>query len=195
MKFCSKCGKELNDEAVVCMGCGCPVETVLTCEDIIPKKPLQPVPIFAICGFALIGLGVITSFLAFLMMFVVTFMGALLGCLAPVMFIAGLVMSIISCVKEKGTASKISLIVSIIGTAISVIFAVGLVIITVWAIISALITILIVPVISLLVGSVGVISTLLGLLLSLFENIEFLAGIYEEIEPFLTILLSLFGYF
>jgi len=25
MKFCSKCGKELMDEAVVCPGCGCPV--------------------------------------------------------------------------------------------------------------------------------------------------------------------------
>ena len=24
--FCSKCGKEINDEAVVCVHCGCPVE-------------------------------------------------------------------------------------------------------------------------------------------------------------------------
>lgn len=23
MKFCAKCGKEINDEAVVCPGCGC----------------------------------------------------------------------------------------------------------------------------------------------------------------------------
>lgn len=28
MKFCTKCGKELSDEAVICTGCGCPVETV-----------------------------------------------------------------------------------------------------------------------------------------------------------------------
>lgn len=28
MKYCSKCGKELFDEAVICPGCGCPVETV-----------------------------------------------------------------------------------------------------------------------------------------------------------------------
>lgn len=27
MKYCQKCGKELYDEAVVCPGCGCPVET------------------------------------------------------------------------------------------------------------------------------------------------------------------------
>ena len=26
MKYCQKCGKELADEAVVCVGCGCPVE-------------------------------------------------------------------------------------------------------------------------------------------------------------------------
>ena len=26
MKFCSKCGKELFDESVICPGCGCPVE-------------------------------------------------------------------------------------------------------------------------------------------------------------------------
>ena len=28
MKFCSKCGKELVDEAVVCTHCGCAVATV-----------------------------------------------------------------------------------------------------------------------------------------------------------------------
>lgn len=27
MKYCQKCGKELYDEAVICPGCGCPVET------------------------------------------------------------------------------------------------------------------------------------------------------------------------
>jgi len=33
MKFCEKCGKELLDEAVICVGCGCPVEIIDT------KKP------------------------------------------------------------------------------------------------------------------------------------------------------------
>lgn len=32
MKFCSKCGKELFDEAVICPGCGCPV--------VAPKPPV-----------------------------------------------------------------------------------------------------------------------------------------------------------
>ena len=27
MKFCTKCGKELNDEAVICVGCGCAVKS------------------------------------------------------------------------------------------------------------------------------------------------------------------------
>ena len=27
MKFCSKCGKEIHDEAVVCTGCGCSIES------------------------------------------------------------------------------------------------------------------------------------------------------------------------
>ena len=26
MKFCSKCGKEIHDEAVICVHCGCSVE-------------------------------------------------------------------------------------------------------------------------------------------------------------------------
>ena len=28
MKFCSHCGKEIADEAVVCVGCGCSTENV-----------------------------------------------------------------------------------------------------------------------------------------------------------------------
>jgi len=27
MKYCAKCGKELVDEAVVCIGCGCAIES------------------------------------------------------------------------------------------------------------------------------------------------------------------------
>lgn len=38
MKFCEKCGKELMDEAVVCVGCGCPVNTTPA------QQPYQPAP-------------------------------------------------------------------------------------------------------------------------------------------------------
>ena len=30
MKFCSHCGKEIVEEAVICPGCGCPVESKKT---------------------------------------------------------------------------------------------------------------------------------------------------------------------
>ena len=31
--FCNKCGKELNNEAVVCVGCGCAVNVSKTEKD------------------------------------------------------------------------------------------------------------------------------------------------------------------
>ena len=34
MKFCSKCGKEINEDAVICVNCGCKVESSTE------KKPL-----------------------------------------------------------------------------------------------------------------------------------------------------------
>ena len=34
MKYCPKCGKQLMDDAVVCIGCGCSVSRV--------KKPAEP---------------------------------------------------------------------------------------------------------------------------------------------------------
>ena len=33
MKYCSKCGKEIMDEAVVCPNCGCAQETVKNAND------------------------------------------------------------------------------------------------------------------------------------------------------------------
>ena len=27
MKFCSKCGKEIHDDSIICPGCGCSVES------------------------------------------------------------------------------------------------------------------------------------------------------------------------
>ena len=35
MKYCSKCGKELADEAVVCVGCGFPVNTAASKQSMI----------------------------------------------------------------------------------------------------------------------------------------------------------------
>ena len=38
MKFCQKCGKELMDEAVICVGCGCPVSQTANIQPATPKK-------------------------------------------------------------------------------------------------------------------------------------------------------------
>ena len=48
--FCSKCGKEIMSEAVVCPGCGCPV-----------KKPFSPAWGY-IMGFLFPIIGIILSF-------------------------------------------------------------------------------------------------------------------------------------
>ncbi|MBQ8324456.1 MAG: hypothetical protein IJY89_01360 [Clostridia bacterium] len=37
MKYCSKCGKELFDEAVICVGCGCPVKSAATKNETDPE--------------------------------------------------------------------------------------------------------------------------------------------------------------
>ncbi len=41
MKFCSKCGKELVDEAVVCVGCGCPVDSKQQTSQQYPQSNQQ----------------------------------------------------------------------------------------------------------------------------------------------------------
>ena len=41
MKYCSKCGKELFDEAVICTGCGCPVESNNKASQNSKKKKLN----------------------------------------------------------------------------------------------------------------------------------------------------------
>ena len=54
MKFCSKCGKEIMDEAVVCPHCGCSVKS----ESQITKEDDAPSILFALLGFfiPLVGL-------------------------------------------------------------------------------------------------------------------------------------------
>ena len=47
MKYCSKCGKELFDEAVICVNCGCAVESSAS----LPNKKDAPNTGFAFLGF------------------------------------------------------------------------------------------------------------------------------------------------
>ena len=68
MKFCSHCGKELMDEAVVCPGCGCPVQTDKkggfikeSEEDRIQRKKKQKK--IAIIAIAILLYGALLAFL------------------------------------------------------------------------------------------------------------------------------------
>ena len=61
MKFCSKCGKELVDEAVVCTGCGCAIESVSKKEEDSNKELGYgglgvAAQVFAIIGTVVLGL-------------------------------------------------------------------------------------------------------------------------------------------
>ena len=41
MKYCSKCGRELLDEAIVCPGCGCAVSNANQASDANSSTPVQ----------------------------------------------------------------------------------------------------------------------------------------------------------
>lgn len=50
MKYCSKCGKELVDEAVICTGCGCAVEAPKKAKD-INASPKSRLVVLLLCIF------------------------------------------------------------------------------------------------------------------------------------------------
>lgn len=41
MKYCSKCGTELFDDAVICLKCGCPAESNIQFSPQAPTYPVQ----------------------------------------------------------------------------------------------------------------------------------------------------------
>lgn len=61
MKFCEKCGKELADDAVVCMGCGCAVVPVVESVTEVPKGPFHSKK--SVIATVLGGIGVVLPFL------------------------------------------------------------------------------------------------------------------------------------
>lgn len=76
MKFCSKCGKELMDEAVVCTGCGCATGTTAPRQTTVQHSEfykavqqftaqVQPVYILSIISIVLcLGIGIIFAIIA-----------------------------------------------------------------------------------------------------------------------------------
>lgn len=61
MKYCSKCGKELMDEAVICVGCGCPVNSTpsVNTQKTQPAETSGMVTGAIICAFLLPIVGLI----------------------------------------------------------------------------------------------------------------------------------------
>ncbi len=60
MKFCEKCGKELLDEATVCVGCGCavdeqPSQAVNVAPSPLKKLELKQIILIAVAAVVLIG--------------------------------------------------------------------------------------------------------------------------------------------
>lgn len=63
MKYCTKCGKELFDDAVVCVGCGCavashPSEVIKTVVAVTPNEPVftTATKVFMVLGTVLAGI-------------------------------------------------------------------------------------------------------------------------------------------
>lgn len=52
MKFCSKCGHQLVDEAVVCTNCGCSVSVNSAHNTTATSKPLEDKPSIGLCVLA-----------------------------------------------------------------------------------------------------------------------------------------------
>ena len=107
--FCKICGKEINDNAVICPGCGCATNTVEEKNVSGKKKP----NILCILGFVLS---------------LVSFFLALYGTVA----IAGLILSIIGIVqaKKKEQSLKGLGIAGIVISAVSMLY-------TVWVLVVA----------------------------------------------------------
>lgn len=101
MKFCSKCGNELADEAVICPNCGCGVEAPVTAAKEAAEDNVSVgfcvlsflIPLFGIIYWALkhketpkkakaCGIAAIAGWVAsFVFSFVVGFIGGLMGVL------------------------------------------------------------------------------------------------------------------
>ncbi len=87
MKYCEKCGKELLDEAVICVGCGCAVDlattkknTFISEEEILgtAKNIIEKNKMFPIISAVLWGIAVA------LYLFVNTIVGAVFLCVAAI---------------------------------------------------------------------------------------------------------------
>ena len=55
MKYCSKCGKEIMDEAVVCPGCGCATSVETAPDKVSVPKSAKSASVFGILSLLLLA--------------------------------------------------------------------------------------------------------------------------------------------
>lgn len=111
MKFCTKCGKELHDEAIICPGCGCPAtqirnntqstQTHIAEPSQSAPSEKKPVPTFAIV------LGIISTVIGSLSILILLFQLLTFFQIAPIVLsFIGFVLSIIGVIIGSVASDK-----------------------------------------------------------------------------------------
>lgn len=79
MKFCTTCGKEIEEGTTVCPNCGCPTAPITPVTPAEPTSPLlqekKSVPLMKILNIAFNGVGIFSGLLSILFAFVARFGG------------------------------------------------------------------------------------------------------------------------
>lgn len=80
MKYCAKCGKELMEDAVICVGCGCPVESAAAPVQSKQTAPAEQTQKKAGSGSIVFGIiGILGAFLFALIGHIASIIGIVLG--------------------------------------------------------------------------------------------------------------------
>ena len=104
MKFCSVCGNELTDDAVICTVCGCAVEdtpTETTCQDTVIEEK-KSMSVGKIIGIVSLGLGALTLVVWLLKLFCgcccccIPYLAVIVSIVFGVLLIACGILSVIS---------------------------------------------------------------------------------------------------
>ncbi len=139
MKFCEKCGKELADEAVVCMGCGCAVSNIETGNTTYQQEPTVPKEPFSskqsVTAIILAGIGAVLPIVGIILSFLLgSWLNMLLCAICLAVSIVGLVFAI-KAKKARATdnLAVIAIIIAILGIFISAIAGVVYTVITIIA--------------------------------------------------------------
>ena len=141
MKFCEKCGNQLNDEAVVCMNCGCAVDSSFanlsnSSSAAVEKAPRGPFSskksiTATVLGGIGIGLPIVGIFIAWMLG---SLSNVIIGLACIVISIIGLIIAIKALRTREpnsDTLALIALFLSIGGIAVSTIVTIIYTIITI----------------------------------------------------------------